>query len=322
MLAAVVDRYGPPEVVAVREVPDPAPPGPGQVLVRVHATSVNSGDARIRGARFPWGFGLPARLAFGLRGPRRPVLGGVYSGVVVALGPGVPHLREGEQVAGMTGPRMGAHAELAVVPANRLTALPAGVSHEDAAGILFGATTARYFLADTPVGPTARVLVIGASGAVGTAAVQLAALAGAQVTGVCSAANADLVTDLGADQVLDYSTHPPTELPRGGFDVVVDAVGTLSTAQGRSLLTRHGVLCLVAADLSQTIAASLAGGSVRAGAASEDPADMAAVLDLVADGRVRVVRGEPGGLEDVVSAHRLVDSGRKVGSGVLRVVAR
>lgn len=188
MLAAVVDRYGPPEVVAVREVPDPAPPGPGQVLVRVHATSVNSGDARIRGARFPWGFGLPARLAFGLRGPRRPVLGGVYSGVVVALGPGVPHLREGEQVAGMTGPRMGAHAELAVVPANRLTALPAGVSHEDAAGILFGATTARYFLADTPVGPTARVLVIGASGAVGTAAVQLAALAGAQVTGVCSAA--------------------------------------------------------------------------------------------------------------------------------------
>lgn len=103
---------------------------------------------------------------------------------------------------------------------------------------------------------------------------------------------------------------------------MVDAVGTLSTAQGRSLLTRHGVLCLVAADLSQTIAASLAGGSVRAGAASEDPADMAAVLDLVADGRVRVVRGEPGGLEDVVSAHRLVDSGRKVGSGVLRVVAR
>ncbi len=205
MKAAVVERYGPPEVVSVVDLPDPVA-GKGQVLVRVHAATLNSGDARIRGARFPPGFAVPARLALGLRRPRRPVLGVAYSGVVEAVGPGVSGVTVGDEVCGMTGARMGAHAELAAVRADRVCPKPAAVDHEQAAAILFGGSTARHFLHDL-VGPGKRVLVNGASGAVGSAAVQLARLEGAHVTGVCSDRNADLVRSLGADEVLDHARH-------------------------------------------------------------------------------------------------------------------
>lgn len=317
MRAAVVPRYGPPEVVVIRELPAPVA-GPGHVLVRVHATSVNSGDARIRGARFPRGFAIPARLALGLRGPRRPVLGAVYSGVIEAVGADVTGVRVGQRVAGMTGVRMGAHAELAAVPAARLTPLPDHVSHADAAGLLFGGTTARHFLRGTAVdAPGARVLVIGASGAVGTAAVQLAALAGSEVTGVCSAANSDLVRSLGASRVIDYHVMDPTRL-EDRFDVVLDTVGTLTPSTGRRLLTAGGTVGLVAADLWQTITAR---GQVRAGTSGERPEDMTALLGLVEAGRMTVVRAPSRPLEGVVDAYRDVDSGHKVGSAVLELVA-
>ena len=203
MRAAVVEKYGPPEVVSVVERPTPVA-GKGRVMVRVHATTLNSGDARIRGCRFPRGFAVPGRLALGIRGPRQPVLGVVYSGVVEAVGPGVDGFAVGDEVCGMTGAAMGAHAELVAVRVDRMTIKPAAVSHEQAAAILFGGSTARHFLRDL-VAPGRRVLVNGAAGAVGTAAVQIAHLAGAHVTGVCSARNADLVRSLGADEVVDHA---------------------------------------------------------------------------------------------------------------------
>jgi len=135
--AAVFDRYGGPEVVRITEVPRPEP-GRNDVLVQVRAAAVTSGDARIRGARFPRGFAAPARLAFGVRRPRRRVLGSAFSGVVAAVGPAVDALSVGDEVAGMVGMWMGAHAELLVVPAARAVRKPAAVSHEDAAGVLFG----------------------------------------------------------------------------------------------------------------------------------------------------------------------------------------
>ncbi len=175
MRAAVVGSYGGPEVVQVREVPRPEV-GRGQVLVRVAAAAVTSGDARIRAARFPPGFAPLARLAFGVLRPRQPVLGSAFSGVVEEVGPGVVDLVVGERVCGMTGVRMGAHAEHLVAGADRVTSVLASVRHEDAAGVLFGGTTALHFLRDrAEVGPGTTVLVNGASGAVGTNAVQLAA---------------------------------------------------------------------------------------------------------------------------------------------------
>ena len=311
MRAAAVERYGPPEVVSVVERPDPVP-GKGQAVVRVHATAVNSGDARIRGARFPRGFAVPGRLALGLRGPRREVLGVVYSGVVEAVGPGVGAVSVGDAVCGMTGAAMGAHAELVGVRVDRMTAKPAAVSHEQAAAILFGGSTARHFLRDL-VGPGKRVLVNGASGAVGSAAVQIAHLAGARVPGVCSARNADLVRSLGAEEVVDHARHRVAELTER-YDVVLDTVGNLDRRSGRRLLASDGVLVLAAAGLADTV---LARANVRAGVSSEDPAHFAWLLERVAAGELRAVVERTLPLAQVAEAHRLVDSGRKIGNLVL-----
>ncbi|MDO8148363.1 NAD(P)-dependent alcohol dehydrogenase [Isoptericola sp. b515] len=313
MRAAVARRYGPPEVVHVDDVPDPVP-GPGEVLVGVRAAAVTVADARIRGSRFPAGFRLLARLGLGLRRPRRPILGGVYSGVVEAVGPDVTGLSAGDEVAGMTGGRMGTHAELVVVPAERAVPKPGGVSHEDAAAVLFGGTTALHYLtrrATVTDGTT--VLVVGASGAVGTSVVQLARHLGATVTGVTSTPNLDLVRRLGAQHVVDYTTTPVTELT-GRYDVVVDVVGALSTRAGRRLLTEDGILLLVTGTFGQTITSF---GRVRSGPAPEKPKDVAELLRLLADGELAPVVESVGGLDDVAAAHARIDTGRKVGNIVV-----
>jgi NADPH:quinone reductase-like Zn-dependent oxidoreductase len=311
MRAAVVDRYGPPEVVRLADVPAPVPRA-GEVLVRVVATAVTAGDARIRGARFPRGFAVPGRLALGLRGPRRPVLGGVFSGVVESVGARVTGLAPGDEVCGMTGVRMGAHAELVAVPAARAVPKPAEVSHDDAAGVLFGGTTALHYLRDKAQLTRGRsVLVNGASGAVGTNAVQLAKHLGATVTAVCSGRNADLVRGLGADEVVDHTTTPLT----GRYDVVLDAAGTVSAAAGRRLLTDDGVLLLAVATLGETV---LARGRVKAGPAPERAADVTSLLERVAKGELAVVVEDVLGLDAIVDGHRRVDSGRKVGNLIVR----
>lgn len=308
MRAAVVTRYGPPDVVRVTDVPDPEPRA-GEVLVRVVATTVNSGDARIRGARFPRGFAPLARLAIGVRGPRQPVLGVVFSGVVEAVGAGAA-VAVGDEVCGMTGARLGAHAEL--VTARKVVRKPAEVSHEDAAGVLFGGTTALHLLRDVRRGQS--VLVVGASGAVGTNAVQLAAHAGATVTAVCGGANAELVTGLGAAHVVDHRRTDPAAITER-FDVVLDAVGTLNPATGRRLLTDDGVLVLAVASLGETV---LPRRRVRSGVTPERPEDFTDLLERVAKGELTVVVDEVVGLDGIVAAHRRVDSGRKVGNLVLR----
>jgi NADPH:quinone reductase-like Zn-dependent oxidoreductase len=310
MRAALVHRYGHPEVVRVEEVPRPQPRA-GQALVRVVAVAVTSADARIRGARFPAGFGAPARLVFGVRRPRRPVLGSSFSGVVEAVGDGVDGVRPGDEVCGMTGLTLGAHAEHLTVATERLVAKPGGVAHDDAAGVSFGGTTALHFLRDrTDVGPGSSVLVNGASGAIGTNAVQLATHLGATVTGVTSARNAALVTELGASRVLDHTTQDITALSER-YDVVLDTVGNLSIPTGRRLLRDGGVLVLAVASLSETLRAR---GDIVAGSAPERAEDIRSLLDLVADGQLRVVIGRRFDLDDIVEAHRLVDSGRKVGN--------
>jgi NADPH:quinone reductase-like Zn-dependent oxidoreductase len=313
MRAAVVERYGGPEVVHVADVPLPEPGAEG-VRVRVDAAAVTSGDARIRAARFPPGFGVVARPVFGIRRPRRRILGSAFSGVVDAVGERVGDLAPGEAVCGMAGSPMGAHAQYVVVPAKKLVRTPAGVSHEDAAGVLFGGTTALHFLRDkASVGPGTSVLVNGASGAVGTNAVQLATHFGGSVTGVTSAANAALVTDLGAERVIDHTRVDPTEID-DRFDIVLDTVGNLSITSGRRLLRDGGTLVLVVASLGEMIRAR---GAVVAGPAPERVDDMALLLGLVADGELTVVHDQTFDLDHIVDAHRLVDGGHKRGNVVV-----
>ena len=313
MKAAVVGRYGPPRTVRIEQVPDPEPRA-DEVLVRVRATAVTAGDARIRAARFPRGFGILGRLGLGLRGPRRPVLGVVFSGTVERLGSAGMALSVGDEVAGMTGARMGAHAELLVVPAARLVPKPAAVSHADAAAALFGGTTALHFLRDRAgLRAGQRVLVNGASGSVGSAAVQLARQLGAEVTAITSDRNRRLVASLGAERTIDYATQPVAGM-RGDYDVVFDAVGNIGRSDGPRLLAPGGALILAAAGLVDTLAAR---GRVHAGSAPERPESFSLLLDLVAAGDFDPLARALGGLEAIPEAHAIVDSGRKVGNLVV-----
>lgn len=313
MKAATVDRYGPADVVRVTDIPIPEP-GPTDVRVRVTASSVTIADARIRGARFPAGFGLFARAAFGIRRPRHPVLGSAFAGVVDEVGADVVRFSPGDRVSGMTGMRQGAHAEYAVAAERSTVRTPTEVTDVDAAGILFGGTTALYYLRDlAKLEPEESVLVIGASGAVGTNAVQLAQRAGAHVTAVTSPANADLTRRLGAHRVIDYTRTPMSELTER-FDVVMDTVGVLHARDRRRLLTESGRLLLIVGGLGDLLGAR---GPVKAGPAPERAEDFTHLLSLVAAGELTCVIDQTTDLDGIVEAHRRVDSGRKVGNIVL-----
>ena len=193
-----------------------------------------------------------------------------------------------------------------------MVAKPAGVDHEQAAAVLFGGSTARHFLRDL-LAPGRRVLVNGASGAVGSAAVQIAHLAGAHVTGVCSARNAELVRSLGADEVVDHARTSVLDLP-ATYDVVLDTVGNVDRRSGRRLLATGGALILAVAGLADVV---LARGNVRAGTSPEDPADFAWLLERLAAREIRAVIDRTLPLSEVVEAHRVVDSGHKVGNLVV-----
>lgn len=313
MRAAVNLRYGPPEVLRIIDVPDPVP-GADQVLVRVRSAAVTAADARIRAARFPRGFTPFARLAFGFTRPRRTILGSAFAGVVTAVGTAVTDLHPGERVAGMTGIRFGAHAEQLAVDRSRITTIPDAVDDDQAAGVLFGGSTALHYLVRR-AGITAgqKVLVIGGSGAVGSNAVQLAADLGAHVTAVTGPDNLELARELGAKTVIDHRTTDITGLT-DRFDVVLDTVGVLSSRTGKALLTPAGKLQLAVADLWQTATAR---GRVQAGSSSEKAEDFAHLLDLVAAKRLRAVVDRTVDLDGMVEAHRRVDSGRKVGNILL-----
>ena len=220
MKAAVNQQYGGPEVVRIAEVAQPVP-GANEVLIRVRAAAVTSADARIRAARFPRGFRVPARLMFGIRRPRKHILGSSFSGVIEAVGPKVTGFEPGDEVCAMTGIKFGAHADYVALPAKKVARKPASVTHEDAAGVLFGGTTALFFLRDkAQVGPGQSVLINGASGAVGTNAIQLAKQFGAIVTAVTSGANRELVTQLEQTSQPRACGHGrPTMLHMSGSDL-------------------------------------------------------------------------------------------------------
>ena len=324
MQAAIVTRYGPPNVLQIREVPKPQAKA-GQVIIRQHATSLNSGDARIRGANMPPGFGLILRLVFGLRGPRQPILGICVAGEVSEIGPGVTGITLGDRVLATTGFAMRAHAEYVAVKANRLVPLPESLGMEEAAALPFGALTALYYLRDrAKVQPGESVLVIGASGAVGAATVQLAHHFGARVTAVCNTKNVELVRSLGADRVVDYTREDFTKSGER-YDVVLDAVQKHSFRRSRRSLLPGGLY--VATDLGFLWHVPLLAlltrwiGSRKLVFALDGPTkeDLALVEELIEAGRYRAVVDRTYPLEHVVAATRYVETGQKTGNVVLTV---
>ncbi|MCA9567700.1 MAG: NAD(P)-dependent alcohol dehydrogenase [Myxococcales bacterium] len=315
--------YGGPEVLVVEEAPVPTP-GPGQVRVAVRAVAVSSADVTFRKGEL----GV-ARLFTGPLRPKQPVLGTELAGVVDAVGEGVTRFAVGDRVYGATGDALGGYAEYVCVPEDgALAPMPAGTGFAEATALCEGVLTALPFLRDAAeLKAGERVLVIGASGSVGTAAVQMARILGAHVTAVCSGKNADLVRSLGADAVVDYQTTDFTALGET-WDVVFDAVGASSfgvcepvlTEGGRYLTTVLGPRIawdMLVSRVVGTRRAGIALTGLRDGAAKAE--DLAFLTGLAESGQVRAVIDGRFPFEQAVAAHRLVESGHKVGNAVLEV---
>lgn len=324
MKAAVYRRFGGPEVVQIQDVARPVP-ATGEILIRARATTVSAADRRTRARDVPAGLLIPSSLVLGIFRPRRPVLGMDVAGVVASVGEGVKRFSPGDEVLAMLGSRFGGHAEYAVARDTDAVALkPRSMGFDEAVSLVFGGITARGYLNQVTVGDGTTVLVNGASGAVGTAMVQLAKAAGAHVTGVSSQGNAALVTSLGADRTIDYAT---TDFTRDGstYDVIVDCVGNAPVARVRGSLNAGGAVLLVAGNLRSIVSAS--GQARRYGITvitSPGPyrsADLDYVADLAERGAFRSTIDRTYPFEQISDAHRFVDSGRKRGSVVVSVAS-
>jgi NADPH:quinone reductase-like Zn-dependent oxidoreductase len=320
MRAIAYHRYGPPEVVALTELPKPVPKQ-NEVLIRIRATTVSTRDWRARSLTMPAGFNLLGRTVFGLFGPRMPVLGMELAGEIEAVGAAVSRFKPGDDVFAFPGVSYGCHAEYrAMAEDGRIALKPANLSFEQAAALSFGGTTALHFLRKAGIKRGDSVLVVGASGSVGTAAVQLAKHFGADVTAVCSAANADLVRSIGADSVIDYA-HTDFAATRERYDIILDTTGTASLSRCEPLLKQGGRLLVVLAALTfrSEQPAKESGKRVIGGVAAARAEDLKELADLARQGALRPVIDRSYPLERAAEAHAYVDKGHKRGNVVLTV---
>ncbi len=326
MKAIVYTQYGPADVLHLKEVEKPTPKD-NEVLIKVHATSVTAADCNGRGFTFvPPGFGLLARLMFGLKKPRQPILGTELAGEIVEAGKDVGQFKVGDQVFG-TSLKYGAYAEyICLAEDARLVMKPANLTCTEAASIPFGASTALYFLRDkAKLQPGQKVLIIGASGCTGVYAVQLAKYYGAEVTGVCSTRNLELVRSLGADHVIDYTKEDFTHNGQT-YDVILDMVpGKSSFGRDKASLKPNGLYLAGAGGLesfAQMAWTALTGGKkVIAGMAPDRVEDLVFLKGLVEAGKLKPIIDRRYPLEQTAEAHRYADTGRKRGSVVITITA-
>ncbi len=320
MKAATYSRYGGPEVVSITEQPRPEPKE-NEVLIRVHASTVSAGDWRMRSLEVPRGLGLAIRAFAGWTRPRRAVLGGDAAGIIVDMGAKVTGWSIGDAVVAYPGAAMGGHADYLTMPADGvMTQKPSGLSFAEAAAIAFGGLTALEFLRDKgalQVGE--KVLINGASGAVGSAAVQLARHFGADVTGVCSAANAALVRDRGAHRVVDYRAQDIARLTER-FDVILDTTGTAPWKRVRHLLTPRGRLLVVTGGLPDMLKMAT-NRRIIGGVANGSAEGLRALMALAEEGAFFPLIDRIYPFDHIRRAHAHVDTGRKKGAVVLSLVS-
>ena len=322
MHAAVARRFGGPEVMQVEQVAKPTPKA-DELLVRVHASTVSIADYRMRSRDLPAGLGFLIPISLGVFRPRKPVMGMDVAGVVEAVGADVTGFEPGDEIIAMLGGSFGGHAEYACVPVSKAIApKPAGITWDEAVALVFGGHTALAYLAHVEIVPGTEVLVNGASGAVGSAVVQLAKHRGARVTAVCSAGNADLVRSLGADRVIDYTAQDFATTGET-YDVIVECVGNAPFERVGRSIRPGGALLMVVAGLKGLVSAKRhsrrSGKLVTAQGAPVSGEDLAGLARLAESGAFRPVIDRTYDLDDIVEAHRYVDTGRKRGNVVLRV---
>jgi len=322
MKAITYTNYGPPDVLQIEEVAKPSPKD-NEVLIKTRATTVTSGDWRVRSLNVPVGFGFISRLIFGVFKPRQPILGTELAGEIESVGKNVKKFKAGDQIFAFSGAAMGCYAEYKCMPENGAVSLkPANLSYGEAAAISFGGTTALDFFKRGKLQSGEKVLINGASGGVGTAAVQLAKHFGAEVTGVCSTTNLELVKSLGANHVIDYTKEDFTDNGMS-YDIIVDTAGTAPFSRIKNSLKEGGRLLLVLGGLPDMLqipwVLMTSNKKIIAGPANERAEDLQFLAKLAELGKFKPVIDRQYPFEQIAEAHSYVDTGRKKGNVVIKL---
>lgn len=324
MKAILHTKYGPPDELQLGEIEKPVP-RKNEILIKIHATTVTTSDCNIRNLTFtPKLFHLPMRMQFGLKKPKNQILGLDLAGEVEAVGAGVTRFKKGDQIFGTTEPAFGAHAEYICLPEDGVLAdKPVNMTFEEAATIPVMANTALHFVRDLgKIQAGQKVLIIGASGGIGTFAVQLARYYGAEVTGVCSTANLELVKSLGADRVIDYTKEDFTQSGET-YEVIFDTVSKSSFPRCKNSLQKNGLYLVTlpkAAVLLQMLWTSIAGGrKVKMEGAPAKLENLLTLKELIEAGKLRTVIDRRYPLEQTAEAFRYVERGHKKGNVVITV---